>query len=183
MSGVWVNIAVAPWREDMEPPLRPFRIQRLTGHLADVGEVLLGDVKDAFGVVGAGDLFGQIRLVVAASVQPSTSSNIVCLVEFAAEIDGARRLANRWPPSCRPCRPPARRTTRAADRASRDCRRSRDRVRSRTDDPPSSAALMPASNSSSQVSGNALDPGLLEPVDRYSSAGRYCRTEWLSICR
>src|SRR3981189_3483947 len=76
----------------MEPPLRPRRVLRLVGDLGNFGEITLAERENTLGIVGARDLLGKPRLVVA-DVGPA--EDVVehgVLEEFAGEIDGARSL-------------------------------------------------------------------------------------------
>ena len=76
----------------MEATLRPGRVQRLLGHLADLRKILLREPKNAFGIVGARNLLGHPRLVVAGVCPAEHILEHRILEEFPGEIDGARGL-------------------------------------------------------------------------------------------
>ena len=76
----------------MEPSLRSRRVLRLVGDLGDVGEIALGEPQDALGIVGARDLLGVPRLVVADIGPAEDVVEHRVLEEFAGEIDGAGGL-------------------------------------------------------------------------------------------
>src|ERR1700712_434616 len=81
---------MAPGGEDMKALAGgTFWVLRLAGHLADVRKILLGDVKNTFGVVGAGNLFGQVGFVVADVGPAEDVLEHRLLIELAAEVDRA----------------------------------------------------------------------------------------------
>ena len=78
--------------DDVVAALRALGIHAVVGHLGDFGEIPLGHDQDRRGVVGAGDLLAEIRLVV---VDVGPAEHVLqhrLLVELTAEVDGLRGL-------------------------------------------------------------------------------------------
>ena len=76
----------------MKPPLRARRVLRLVGDFGDFGEVTLGEPENTLGIVGARDLLGVPRLVVADIGPAEHVVDHRVLEEFAGEFNGVSGL-------------------------------------------------------------------------------------------